>query len=262
MRVVVCIKQVMDPEMPASSFQVDRENKKVIPPQGTPPVVSTFDENAIEAALRLKDDHAAEVFALSMGKKLSRPVVKKPLSAGADELYLVEGDAFEDLDSFASAEVLAAAIKKIGDVDIVITGRQAADWDSGITGSVLAEILGAACITVARKIEIEGDTVKIERVVDDGYEQVQAATPCVISVTNDLGELRQITMPGIMQAKKKPVTQWKADDIGITEAPVPRSEMVDLFIPTRDTVCQIIEGETPEETAENLAEVICRDCQY
>lgn len=261
MRVIVCVKQVLDPEMPVSSFRVDREQKQVVPPPGTPPVVSSFDENAIEAALRLKDKDGVEVLALSVGRKLSRPVVKKALSAGADALYLVEDSGFDDLDGLGTAEVLAAAIKKIGGGDLIITGRQAADWDRGVTGSVLAELLGVACITVARKIETNGGTVRVERVVDDGYEVVEASLPCVVTVTNDLGALRQITLPGIMQSKKKPVFEWKAGDLSLGKLPARRTELVDLFIPVRDTVCQIIEGETPEEAGEKLAEVICNDCK-
>jgi electron transfer flavoprotein beta subunit len=262
MRVIVCVKQVMDPEMPVDSFMVDREKKQVIPPPGTPPVVSPFDENAIEAALRLNDKHGAEVFALSIGKKLSKHVVKKSLSAGADELFLVEHDSFEALDSFGAAHVLAKAIRKIGEFDIVLTGRQAADWDNGVTGSVLAELLNIPCITVARKIEVDGDKVRVERVVENGYEVVDTTTPCLVTVSNELGELRQITLPGINKAKKKPVTEWKASDIDMDEPPPLGCDLLDLYIPTRDTVCQMITGETPEETAENLAEIICKDCQF
>lgn len=262
MRVIVCVKQVMDPEMPTSSFKVDRENKEVIQPPGTPSVVSTFDENAIEAALRLKDQYGAEVFSLSVGKKLSKPVVKKALSAGADELFLVEDESFHDLDSFGAAQVLAGAIRKIGDFDIVLTGRQGADWDCGVTGAVLAELLEIPCVTIARKIEMRSDVVQVERVVDDGIEKVETSTPCLVTVSNDLGELRQITLPGINKAKKKPVTEWRAADVGIAEAIDPRCELVDLYIPTRDTVCEIIEAESSEEAARKLADIICNDCRY
>jgi electron transfer flavoprotein beta subunit len=262
MRVIVCVKQVMDPEMPASSFRVDRDHKKVIPPPGTPPVVSVFDENAIEAALRLKDELGAEVFSLSIGAKLSKPVVKKALSAGADELFLVEDPSLDNSDPFATARALAAAARKIGGFDLVITGRQAADWDHGINGAVLAELLDVACVTVARKIEVAGRTVRVERIADEAVEVIEAPLPCVVTVTNDLGDLRQITLPGINRAKKKPITEWDLDDLGLGPAPAPGCELVDLYIPTRDTVCQMIEAESSEEAAEKLADVICRDCRF
>jgi electron transfer flavoprotein beta subunit len=262
MRVIVCVKQVLDPEMPASSFRVDRERKKVVPPPGTPPLVSAFDENAVEAALRLKDRNGAEVFALSAGRKLSRPVVKKPLSAGADRLFLVEDDSFEDLDGFAAARVLAAAISRIGGCDMVLAGRQGADWDSGVTGPVLAELLGLPCVTVARKIEVDGEKVMVERQVEDAFERVETSLPCLITVGNDLGALRQITLPGINKAKKKPVTEWKAADLEIAAAPAPRCELADLYVPARDTVCRFIEAESDEEAAQKLADVICGDCRF
>ncbi len=257
MRIIVCIKQVLDPEMPASSFCVDRENKSVFPPEGVPPVLSPFDENAIEAALRLKDDYGAEVAALSMGRKLSRPVVKKSLSAGADELFLVEGDAFEGMDGFGWARTLAAAIPRMGDYDIILTGRQAADWDAGVTGPVLAEFLDLPCISLARKIEANEDKILVERVTDDGYERVETAMPCVITVSNELGELRQITLPGINKARQKPLTEWNQADIGMEDPLPPRCELVDLYIPQRDTICEFIEGETPEDKAQKLADIIC-----
>ncbi len=260
MRVIVCVKQVMDPEAPASSFKVDRENKRVIPPAGTPPVLSPFDENAVEAALRLKDENDAQVIVLSAGGKLSRPVVKKPLSAGADELFLVEGGEFEGMDAFSAARVLAMAIEKIGGFDVALTGRQAADWDEGVTGPFLAEALGVPCVTVARKITVQGDKVIVERVTDDGYEVVETKTPCLVTVSNDLGELRQITMPGIMQAKTKPVTEWKANDLGMGAPPESRIELTDLFAPERDTVCEMIEADGPEEAAQKLAEIIRAGC--
>jgi len=260
MKIIVCVKQVLDPEMPVSSFRVDREQKKVVPPPGTPPVVSPFDENAIEAALRLKDNQGAEVLALSVGRKLSRPVLKKALSAGADALYLVEDSGFDDLDGFGTAQVLAAAINKIGGFDLVITGRQAADWDRGVAGSALAELLGVACITVARKIEADGGTLTVERVADDGIEVVEASMPCVVTVTNELGSLRQITLPDIMRSKQKPVLEWTAGDLGMERPPPRRTELRDLFIPARDTVCEMVAGETPEQAGEKLAEVICNDC--
>ena len=150
MLIVVCVKQVLDPEMPRSVFKIDPQEKRVVPPRGTPPVLSPFDENALEAALRIKDQHGAKVIAMSMGSTLAQPVLRKTLAAGADELILLEDPAFQDVDSFASAGILAAAIRKIGDVDLVFTGRQAADWDSGITGCAIAEELGVPCITVVR----------------------------------------------------------------------------------------------------------------
>ena len=253
MQIVVCIKQVLDPEMPYSAFKVDPVGKGVISPQGTPPVISPYDENAIEAALRVKDAHGAREIASSLGSRLALPVLKKPLAAGADELVLIEDPAAGDLDSFASAGILAAAIRKLGGADMVFTGRQAADWDAGIAGCAIAEELNMPCITVARKVSVQNGMVRVERLLSDGFEIVEALLPCVITIDSDLGELRQVTMQGLNSAKKKPVTAWKLSDLNLEPPPPPRCELLELYIPKRKRICQIISGENPEDTAVKLA---------
>jgi len=142
------MKQVLDPEAPVSAFKIDPEAKRAIPPKGTPPVLNPNDENALEAALRIKDAQPAEITVISMGRQLARPVVKKSLAVGANELVLLEDDGFEDLDSYSAAYILATAIKKIGKSDLILCGRQAADTDAGQVGSGIAEILGIPSITV------------------------------------------------------------------------------------------------------------------
>ena len=232
---------------------IDADGKRAIPPQGTPPVLSPYDENALEAALRVKDAHGARVIALSIGSRLARPVLNKPLAAGVDELFLIEDPAAGDLDSFASASILAAAIRKIGGADVVLTGRQAADWDAGIAGCAIAEELKMPCITVARKVSVQNDRVRVERLLSDGFEVVEAPLPCVITVDSDFGELRQVTMQGLISAKKKPVNAWKLSDLKLESPPPPRCELLELYIPKRKRVCQIISGENLEDTAVKLA---------
>lgn len=253
MQIAVCIKQVLDPEMPRSAFKVDPVQKRVISPSGTPPVISPFDESALEAALRIKDRHGARVVAISMGSALAQPVLRKALAAGADELILLEDQVFRDADSFASAIVLASAIRKVGGVDIVFAGRQAADWDSGITGSAIAEELGIPCITVAGKVEISGVQVRVERVVADGLEVIQALLPCVITVDSALGELRPVTLQGLSSARKRPVHVWKAADLHLPPLPPPHCELLDLYVPKHETVCEVITGKTPQDAAVRLA---------
>src|SRR5512136_3057335 len=168
MNIIVCIKQVIDPEAPPSSFKIDPAANKIVPPQGIPPVISTFDEYAVEAALRIKEKVGGKITALSLGINLLRDVVKKPLSMGADDLVLLEDPAFIDGDSWSTAYALAMAIRKIGQYDLILCGRQAADWDSGQVGSGIAEILGLPSVTICRKIDVEGNKAKIERVIPDG----------------------------------------------------------------------------------------------
>jgi electron transfer flavoprotein beta subunit len=253
MKIVVCIKQVIDPEVPYSAFKIDPVEKQALQPQGTPPVLSPFDENALEAALRIKDERGASVIALSMGNKLARPVLLKALAAGADELILIEDAALENIDSFSSADILAAAIRKIGDVDIVFTGRQGADWDSGIAGCAIAEELAIPCVTLARKVDVKGALVIVERVVPDGFELIEAPIPCVITVDSDLGELRPITLQGLSGARKKPVQSWGLSSLNSVSLPGSRCQLLDIYMPEHTTVCEIIEGESITDAAVNLA---------
>ena len=257
MNVIVCVKQVIDPEAPPASFKIDAAANKAVPPAGVPPVISTFDEYAVEAALRIKEAKGGKVTAISMGNNLLRDVVKKPLSMGADELILLEDAAFEDGDSWSTAYALSMAIKKIGEYDLVLCGRQAADWDTGQVGSGIAEILGLPSVTVARKIDITDGKAKVERVVSDGYEVVEVSLPALITLSNEHAEPRYPTIKGIMAAKKIEPTVWKPADIGVDPSQVGaagrRAKLLKLFQPVREAKCEMIEGETPEEAAANLA---------
>jgi len=257
MNMIVCVKQVIDPEAPPASFKIDASSNTVVPPSGVAPVISPFDENAIEAALRIKDAQGGKITAISLGVNLLRDVVKKPLAMGADELILLEDEAFADGDSWSTAYALAMAIKKIGEYDLIFCGRQAADWDGGQVGSGIAEILGLPSVTIARKIDITDGKARIERVTTDGYEVIEVSLPALITVSNELGEARYPTIRGIMAAKKKEPVIWKPADIGVEPSRVGaagrRTKLVKLFQPVREGKCEIIEEESPEEAAVSLA---------
>jgi len=252
--IIVCMKQVLDPEAPISTFKIDPEAKRAIPAQGTPPVLSPFDENALEGALRVKAANpGSRVIVISMGKQIAKAVVRKSLAVGADDLILLEDPAFDTFDPYLTAFVLATAIRKIGKYDIIMCGRQAADTDAGQVGSGLAELLGIPSVTVAKKVEITDGKVKVERVLSDGYETVEAYLPILITATNELGELRSANVAAIMQAQKKPIVTWKAQDLNIDTSKLQRTAFTKLFQPVREVKCQIIAGTTPQEAGQNLA---------
>ena len=257
MNMIVCVKQVIDPEAPPASFKIDAASNRVVPPPGVPPVISPFDENAVEAALKIKDAHGGKITIISLGVNLLREVVKKPLSMGADELILLEDEAFAGGDSWSTAYALSMAIKKIGNYDLIFCGRQAADWDAGQVGSGIAERLGLPSVTVARKIDVADGKAKVERVTADGYEVVEIPLPALITVSNELGEARYPTMRGIMAARKIEPVVWKPADIGIEPSQVGargrRVKLCKLFQPVREGKCELIEGESPEEAGVNLA---------
>jgi electron transfer flavoprotein beta subunit len=176
---------------------------------------------------------------------------------GADELVLLEDEAFIDGDSWSTAYALAMAIKKIGEYDLIFCGRQAADWDAGQVGSGIADILGLPSVTVAKKVDIFDGKARVERVTADGYEVVEVSSPALITVSNELGEPRYPTIKGIMAAKRKEPVTWKPADIGVDPSQLGaagrRTKLLKLFQPVREGECEIIEGETLEEAAANLA---------
>jgi electron transfer flavoprotein beta subunit len=255
---IVCCKQVIDPEAPPATFKVDTATNKVVPPQGVPPVISPFDEQAVEAALKIKDAKGGKITAISLGVNLQRDVVKKPLSMGADELILLEDPAFTEGDSWSTAYALAMAIQKVGKFDLIFCGRQASDWDSGQVGSAIAEILGLPSVTIAKKVEVADGKVKVERVTADGYEVVEVTLPALITVSNELGAARYPTIKGIMAAKRKEPIVWKPADIGVDPATIGaagrRTKLVKLFQPVREGKCEVLTADTPEEAAVKLAQ--------
>ncbi len=255
MHIVVCVKQVPDWDIPPSSFKVDEAAKKVIPPQGVAPVTSQFDSIAVEAAMRIKDaDASTKVTVMSLGAATARETIKGGLAMGGDEGVLLTDDAFNNLDSYGVATALTAAIKKLEDVDLVLTGRQAVDWDLGVTGTLIAEMIDAPVITFAKAISVDGGKVKVERVLPDAFETVEASLPAVVTVSNELGEPRYPKLPQIMAAGKKQVQTWGAGDLGLDAAALaPRLTLEQLFVPVVDTKVELMPGDTPEEQAMALA---------
>ena len=161
LRIIVCAKEIPDPEAPLSDVSVDVEKMEVI--VDAPQVISPFDENALEVAVQLKEEVGGKISVLSLGKKVSDTVLRKSLAAGADELILLQDDQFEKLDSHSTATALADAIRKIGEYDLVLTGRQAGDWDSGQVGLILGEMLDLPCINLAREITLEDGSVVVKK---------------------------------------------------------------------------------------------------
>lgn len=258
MNMIVCCKQVIDPEAPPASFKIDAASNQVMPPANVPPVINPFDENAVEAALKIKDQQGGKITVISLGNNLVRDVVKKPLSMGADELILLEDPTFEGGDSWSTAYALAAAIKKIGEFDLIFCGRQASDWDAGQVGSGIAEMLGIPSVTLARKVEVADGTAKIERVLPDGYQVIETPLPALVTVSNELGEPRYATLKGIMAAAKKQPTIWKPSDLGLDESQIGtagrKANLLKLFQPVSEGKCEFIEADSPAEAGTKLAE--------
>jgi electron transfer flavoprotein beta subunit len=254
--IIVCAKQIPDPEAPLADVTVDGDTMEVI--VDAPQVISPFDENALEAALRLQEEVGGKVTVLSLGKKLSDTVLRKSLAAGADELILLQDENFEKLDSHSIAAALADAIRKIGEYDLVLTGRQAGDWDFGQVGLILAEMLELPCIGLAREIKVEDESVLVKKNIPGGYEQVKAAMPALVTVSNEVGELRYISRTKMMKMlrSRASIPTWSAEDFVSSPEGLSPMEIVELSSPpdmSRD--CTFLDGATPDEKAAQLADV-------
>jgi electron transfer flavoprotein beta subunit len=254
LKIIVCIKQVPDPEAPISGYRIDSEAKRVTP-VGVPPVISPFDENALEIALRLKEAHGGKVTALSAGANLSQAVLRKALFVGADELILVDAPTLEAemFDARRTASILSGAIKKIGPFDIILTGRQAADTNAGLVGFFLAEFLQIPAVALARSIVITEGKAHIERVLPDGIEIVEAHLPALVTVSSEAGELRNLDMKQMREAKKKPVLKWPSAEFLSAQPQQQNIRLHALSAPKRERACAFIDAATPAEAGEKLA---------
>ncbi len=251
--IIVCVKQVLDPELPLSLFKINPETKKVIPPRGRSPVLNPFDENALEAALKIKDIEEAKISVVSMGSGLDEIILRETLAVGADDLIFLEDDAFKELGSYSIAYTLATAIKKIGEYDLILCGRQAADTNAGQVGVAIAGILGIPSITLAGKVEVNDGKLRIKRITDEGYEVVETSMPALVTVGYEIGNIREASFEATMEADEKEITIWDTQELGVDVEQLKSSNMSELFMPVHEINCQLIEAETPEESGQSLA---------
>ncbi len=257
MNIIVCVKQIPNPEIPPDKFRIDPEAKKVIPPEGIPPVISPYDERAVELAIRLKEKKGGKITVLTLGDLSSMSVVKHALSMGADEGVILSDQAFEGSDSFGVAYALTEAIKKIGGFDLILCGRQAADWDEGLVGAIVAESLMLPLVSLVKAVDIVEKGLKVTRVTLEADQVFAVPIPAVLTVSQEVGRPRLPSGWGIISAAKKQVPVWNAKDISADVSQIgavaARRKMVKLFIPERERKCEMIGGETPAETATKLA---------
>lgn len=257
MNIIVCIKQILDPEMPPAKFRLDSESKRVVPPEGIPPVINPYDEQAVELAIRLKEKHEGKITVLSLGSDAASSIVKHALAMGGDEGFVLADKAFDGSDSFSTAYILTKAIQKVGDYDLVLCGRQAADWDEGVVGSIIAESLGLPLVTLAKEIDVADGELKVKRVTLDGYQVFAVPTPALVTVSNEVGQPRLPSGWGIISAARQQIPVWNAGDIDADPSQVgagaSRRKLTKLFIPARERKCEIVEGEDTAEASVKLA---------
>ena len=260
MKAIVCVKQVPD-----------TSGKVAVNPDGTlnrasmATIINPDDKNAVEAALKLKDEAGCKVVVVTMGPPPAQGMLRELLAMGADEAVLVSAREFGGSDTFATSQILAAAIKKIGleDDDVVFCGRQAIDGDTAQVGSQIAEKLNIPQISYAADIKKEGSTVTVKRMLEDGYMTIQAKTPCLITCIKELNLPRYMSIKGIMGCYSKPVEVYDyntlKDDplidpttIGLKGSP---TNIFKSFTPPQKGAGKMLEG-AGKETCEELASIL------
>ena len=209
MNVVVCVKQVPDPNSPGqldpSSQRLKRDGELVLDPG---------DEFGVEAGLQLAEKHGGEVTVVSMGPDRGVDAVRKALAMGAAKGVLITDNSLAGSDALSTAKVLAAAIRK-QEYDVVITATESTDGYTGVVPQMLAGLLDIPAVTFAKSVVYEGDTLKVERQTETGIEVVEAKLPVVISVTAGVNEPRYPSLKGIMGAKQKPLERPTAAELGV-----------------------------------------------
>jgi electron transfer flavoprotein beta subunit len=209
--IVVLVKQVPDTyserKLSDSDNTLDRESADA--------VLDEINERAVEEALVIKEAHDGEVTVVTVGPDRATDAIRKALSMGADKAVHVVDDALHGSDLIQTAKVLAAAIQSVGDVDLVIAGNEASDGQGGAVPAVIAEILGYPQLTHARKVELDGTTIKVTRETDEGLTHLEASLPVVVSVGEKINEPRYPSFKGIMAAKKKPVETLSVGDLSV-----------------------------------------------
>ena len=260
MNIIVCIKQVPD----TTDVRIDPETNTLIR-SGVACIVNPFDMYAVEEGVRLKEKFGGKVTVLTMGPPQAEEALRETISLGADEAILISDRAFAGSDTWATSYTLSGAIRKIGDYDVIICGKQAIDGDTAQVGPGISAHLDIPQITYVKRIE-EVDTasnhMRAERMTEEGYEIIESPLPCLITVVKEINEPRLPSLKGKMRAKKAEIKKWGAKDldldpglIGLDGSP---TKVVKIFTPPPREKGQILEGDAKEISAK-LVELLKGD---
>ncbi len=255
MKVVVTIKQVPD----TNEVKLDRRTGTLIR-EGVPCIINPEDKNALEEALRLKEEMGAHIVVVSMGPPQAEDALREALAMGADEAILLTDRCFAGADTWATATTLGMALNKIGDIDLVLAGRQAIDGDTAQVGPQLAEYLKVPQITYVRKFTVDDGKIRVKRATEDGYEDIETQLPALLTITNEANVPRYPHAAAIMNAyREQEVTLWGGEDIdadpetiGLKGSP---TQVKRSFTPPPKEPGQIIKS-GPSEAAKELVAIL------
>lgn len=257
MNIICCLKQVPDTE---SQIKIASDGMSIVT-DDIKWVMNPYDEFGVEEALRIREKFGGEVTVVGLGPKRVTESIRTALAMGADKGFLISDDALEGSDSIATAKALAAVIKDL-EYDIIFTGQRGVDDDLGVVGAVLAEFLGIPHFSVIDKVEVseDGKSVKVNRPIEGQTLVIESNLPALITAQKGLNEPRYASLPGIMKAKKKPLEEKTLSDLGLDAAEfgegARKIKILELTPPPAREAGKIIEGETPQEKAAELAKLL------
>ncbi len=213
MNIIVCVKQVPQ----TNDVRIDPETGILIR-EGVPSITNPEDSNALEEALLLREEHGGNIVAITMGPPQAEEALRDALATGVDEAILLCDRAFAGADTLATSYTLGSAIRKLGYFDLILCGTKTLDGNTGQVGPQLAEFLDLPQITYARRVEIQGRTLRAERASDEHYELMETRLPALVTVTREINEPRIPSIDQIMQSyREKEVKVWSAADLGVDE---------------------------------------------
>jgi len=257
MNIIVCLKPVPD----LQQIRIKRETREPVL-EGVPFVFGPFEKNALEEAVRLKEKHGGTVIALALGTPKLKENILEALAMGADQAILLTDPAFAGGDSAATAQVLAAAIRKIGTFDLILMGEGSADnYSSQVVGRV-AELLDLPQITFVRELTIADHRIRATRDLEDALQVVEAELPVVVSATSELNTPRLPPLTAILKAAKKPITTWTPADLGLTPAHIgghaATTTTLSNLAPAQARKQVLFEGE-PDKIVDELVKALQKD---
>jgi len=249
--IVVCLKQVPG----TTDVKIDPQTNTLIR-QGIKNVINPFDTYALEEGVRLKERFGGKVTVLSMGPPQAEEALREALSLGADEAILLSDKAFAGADTWATAYTLSAAIRKAGQIDIIICGRQTMDGDTGQVGPELSEMLQIPFVAYVSKIDdIAGSQMRVQRLIEEGHEIIESPVPAVISVTKEINVPRLPSLRGIIRAKKAVIPVWTVKELGVDPNMVglagSATKVIKIFFPQRVCKAEALNGD-PASQVERL----------
>ncbi|MBI4787541.1 MAG: electron transfer flavoprotein subunit beta/FixA family protein [Chloroflexi bacterium] len=252
MDIIVCLKQVVD----LQQIRIKRETREPVL-EGAPFIFGQFEKNALEEAVRLKEKHGGKVIALALGNAKLKDLIIEALAMGADEGVIMTDAAFAGGGSASTAQILAAAIRKIGKFDLILMGEGSADNYSGQVTSRLAELLDVPQITYVREVKVEGNRIRATRDLEDALEVVEAELPVVLSATSELNTPRLPPLTAILRASKKPLKTLTPGDLGIA-ASAPVVKTLSNLAPQQERKQVLFEGDA-DKAVEELVKVLRRE---